>query len=151
MPRVLAASGGFLMAVLWMDLMFDVQVFRHEGPRNVALPERVLASIAAYYRHVVTEAVPMRHLVSLVILVTIGGSFVQAIQTRTALWQRTLPVLLCGAPSAWAAFRILPNAARLGDRTDPPLDQSALAFAIFHDHVACFVAIVAFVVIQLWS
>jgi len=35
-----AAGAGFLAAVLWFDLMFDVQVARH---RDGALPEPVLA------------------------------------------------------------------------------------------------------------
>src|ERR1043166_2149382 len=46
---ILAACGGFLLAVLWMDLMFDVQVLPHRTPE---LPEPVVSSIAAYYRRV---------------------------------------------------------------------------------------------------
>ena len=46
---ILAACGGFLLAVLWMDLMFDVQVLRHRGE---TLPEAVVDSIGAYYRRV---------------------------------------------------------------------------------------------------
>jgi hypothetical protein len=113
MPRVLAASGGFLLAVLWMDLMFDVQVLAHEAGR-VPLPEGGLASIAAYYRRVVSEAVPMRHLISLVIFVTVGGSLVQALRSGVSRWRRVLPVLLCGSASALAAFRILPHLPQLG-------------------------------------
>ena len=56
-PLLLAACGGFLLAVLWMDLMFDVQVLRHR--RDAQLPEPVLASIAAYYGRVTTRARPM--------------------------------------------------------------------------------------------
>ena len=52
MQRVLAACGGFLLAVLWFDLMFDVQVLRHGSA--AVLPEPVLASIAGYYRRVTT-------------------------------------------------------------------------------------------------
>ena len=37
------AGAGFLLAVLWFDLMFDVQALRTPGPE---LPEPVLASIA---------------------------------------------------------------------------------------------------------
>jgi hypothetical protein len=45
--NALAAGGaGFLLAVLWFDLMFDVQALRERGP---VLPEAVLTSIAAYY------------------------------------------------------------------------------------------------------
>jgi len=39
-----AACGGFLIAVLWMDLIFDSQVLRHRAADE--LPGAVLASIA---------------------------------------------------------------------------------------------------------
>lgn len=50
---ILAVCGGFLLAVLWMDLMFDVQVLRHRDEPG-ELSEAVLASIAGYYRRVTT-------------------------------------------------------------------------------------------------
>src|SRR3974390_269972 len=65
-----AAGAGFLLAVLWFDLMFDVQT------RNSAanpLPSDVLASISAYYRRVTTEAYPMNRLGALVMLLTLGA------------------------------------------------------------------------------
>jgi hypothetical protein len=148
MPRILAASGGFLLAVLWMDLMFDVQVLASELG-GAPMPESALASSAGYYRHVVTESALMRQFISLVIVVTVGGSLVQATRGGGARWRRILAPLLCGSASTLAALRIIPNAARLGARTDPTEGQSALAAAIFHDHVLCFVAIAAFVAIQL--
>ena len=61
MSAFVSAGAGFLLAVLWFDLMFDVQVLGH-GPH--ALPERVLASIAAYYGRVTTAARPMNRLVA---------------------------------------------------------------------------------------
>ena len=46
MTAVTALCGGFLLAVLWFDLMFDVQVLGHPpGP----LPEEVLSSITIYW------------------------------------------------------------------------------------------------------
>ena len=39
MTAVAAAGAGFLLAVLWFDLMFDVQVRGHDGAE---LPEDVL-------------------------------------------------------------------------------------------------------------
>jgi hypothetical protein len=50
-----AAGVGFLLAVLWFDLMFDVQTRQYTGD----LPPEVLASISAYYRRATTEAYPM--------------------------------------------------------------------------------------------
>ena len=48
-----APAAGFLLAVLWFDLMFDVQVSATPAGE---LPEQVLASIAGYYRRVTTTA-----------------------------------------------------------------------------------------------
>ena len=63
-----AAGAGFLLAVLWFDLMFDVQTRKHTGE---VLPPEVLTSISAYYRRVTTEAYPMNRLVALVMLLTL--------------------------------------------------------------------------------
>jgi len=54
-------GAGFLLAVLWFDLMFDVQVAGHDGEE---LPEPVLASIAGYYARVTTAARPMNRLIA---------------------------------------------------------------------------------------
>ena len=45
-----AAAAGFLLGVLWMDLMFDSQVRSGRG----VLDESVLESIAGYYRRATT-------------------------------------------------------------------------------------------------
>ena len=65
-----AAGAGFLLAVLWFDLMFDVQTRKHSGG---VLPPEVLGSISAYYRRVTTEAYPMNRLVALVMLLTLAA------------------------------------------------------------------------------
>ena len=46
MNAFVSAGSGFLLAVLWFDLMFDVQVL---GGDEGELPEQTLASIAAYF------------------------------------------------------------------------------------------------------
>ena len=55
-------GAGFLLAVLWFDLMHDVQVRGHDAA--LELPEPVLASIAGYYARVTTAARPMNQLVT---------------------------------------------------------------------------------------
>ena len=146
MSSLPAVCGGFLLAVLWFDLMFDVQVLRHRG---ADLPEEVLASIAAYYRRVTTEARPMSRAVSLVMLVAVLGVVGQlrsgAIPLRTSL----ASLLLCAVPIGLALSRILPTAVRLGARRDPPAAQSAMARAICRDHLLCLACIAAFVALQL--
>jgi hypothetical protein len=145
---LLAAAGGFLLAVLWMDLMFDVQVLRHRA-RPGQLPEEVLASIAGYYRRVTTAARPMSHAVSAAMVTAVAGSALELARGARPRALSLLALLLCAAPAALALRRVLPNAVRLGTRADPPEAQSALARAICRDHLLCLAAIALFVGLQL--
>lgn len=141
------AGGGFLLAVLWMDLMFDVQT-RQLGVSG-ATDVLILRSIAAYYRRVTTEAFPMNRLIGGVMVVTLGAAIWRAVRLRTRAG--LVSVLLAGGPIGLAAVRILPNAVRLGAAADPPGLQAALARTIFHDHVLCVVSIGLFTLWQLAS
>src|SRR5262249_38682417 len=81
--RVVASAGaGFLLAVLWFDLMFDVQVRGHGSQ----LPSEVLDSISAYYRRVTTTAHPMSRLVAAAMLVTLGALIGEVALGSAALW-----------------------------------------------------------------
>lgn len=142
-----AAGGGFLLAVLWMDLLFDLQALGHAG----ALPEPVLASIAAYYRRVTTDAAPLHLLIATVMIVTVLASM-REVAGGAGHRPRALAALaLVGGSVTLAAARVLPNAVRLGTRADPVTTQSDLARAICRDHLLCLVAIAAFVVLQILS
>jgi len=148
LAALLAACGGFLLAVLWMDLMFDVQVLRH-GRAPAPLPEPVLASIAAYYRRVTTDANPMGWAVGAVMIAALAASLVQLARGGGALAPRIAAPALVALPAALAARRVLPNAVRLGSRGDPVEVQSALARAICRDHLLCLAAIAALVALEL--
>jgi hypothetical protein len=145
-PRILAACGGFLVAVLWFDFMFDVQVLAYDA--NAPVPEAVVASIATYYRRVTTDAFPMNRLIGLVMLVTVAGSIWQLARGGTYLWSRLAALLLVVAPVGLAGLRVLPNAVRLGARADTFAQQCEIARTIAYDHAFCLVAMTAFVIIQ---
>jgi hypothetical protein len=144
---ILLVCGGFLLAVLWMDLMFDVQVLRHRSDEVIAEP--VLASIAAYYRRVTTEASPMNRAVGGAMALLAVTLAVQIASDRGPGWRDVAALLLAGGPSALAALRVVPNAVRLGARRDPAPVQSDLARAICRDHLLCLAAIAGFVALQL--
>jgi hypothetical protein len=148
MSAVLSLCAGFLLAVLWFDLMFDVQVLGRGGPGQ-PLPEEVLGSIAAYYRRVTTEARPMNYLVAFVMVVATGGTLIQLLQGGGPLAPRAGALVLCGLPITAAGTRTVPNAARLGARVDPTHVQSRLARAICRDHLVFFSMIAAFALMQL--
>ena len=80
MSRFVAAGLSFLLAVLWFDLMFDVQTRGHTGE---LLPREVLASISAYYRRVTTEAFPMNRLVSSVMVLTLVATCAEIYEGKT--------------------------------------------------------------------
>jgi ER membrane protein SH3 len=145
---ILLVCGGFLLAVLWMDLMFDVQVLG-KGQRRPELPEDVLSSIAAYYRRVTTLARPMGHLVGAMMLIGMLILLLQTVRGGERRWIAVASLFLFGMPAALALFHVYPNAVRLGSRADPSLEQSRLARAIHRDHLLCLGAMLSFVLLQL--
>jgi hypothetical protein len=141
-----AAGAGFLAAVLWFDLMFDVQVAPH---RDGVLPDAVLASIAAYYARVTTSARPMNRLVATVMLATLAAIVVEVARGHPARWIGLSSLALALLAITLAGARIVPRAVRLGARTDTPERQSALARSIFRGHVLCLTAIAGVLIVQL--
>jgi hypothetical protein len=149
MPRFIAAGAGFLLAVLWFDLMFDVQALR--SGRD-AVPEAALASITAYYRRVTTSSRPMNRLIAVVMVGTVVAVAVQLIRDDVPRWVSAVSVATAVVPIGLAGFRTVPSAVRLGSRRDPVTVQSALAHSVLRDHLVCTVFIVALLVTQLgWA
>jgi len=144
--RAAAASGlGFLLAVLWFDLMFDVQV---RGHHETELPQVVRDSIAAYYRRVTTMARPMNRLVALAMLVTIGSLIGEIARHDARTWVSWSSLALTLVGIGLAAARTVRNAQRLGAQTDNAEQQSALARSILRDHIVCVIAIVLALILQ---
>jgi len=143
LPRLLAACAGFLMGVLWMDLMFDVLALGGDG----VVPEPALASIAAYYRRVTTDASPMGGLIAGVMLVAVAGAIATVVLRPDA--RSIAAALLVTSAVGLALFRVVPNAVRLGQRSDAVAAQSTLARGIARDHLLCLAAVGAFLVLQI--
>src|ERR1700744_2151008 len=94
---LLTACGGFLFAVLWMDLMFDVQVLADRRPGG-EMSDSVLDSIARYYRRAVTESRPMSHLIAVVMVVLLGALGLRAVRGHGPGWLGAAAILLAGTP-----------------------------------------------------
>jgi hypothetical protein len=141
-----SAGAGFLLAVLWFDLMFDVQVVPY--PRS-DLPEPVLASIAAYYARVTTAARPMNRLVATVMLATLGAIVAELAAGSEPAWIAWCSLVLTLAATALAGARIVPSAVRLGARRDAMADQSRAARSIYRGHVICALAMLGVLLLQL--
>jgi hypothetical protein len=146
MNAVAAAGAGFLLAVLWFDLMFDVQTRRHGGD---TLPGDVLASISAYYRRVTTDASPMGRLVGVVMLLTLLVICAEIVQGTYPWWLTGLSLAAAGSAITLALARTMRNAVRLGSALDPPEVQTQQARAIYRDHLFCLAAMALVACLQL--
>lgn len=146
MRALVAAGGGFLLAVLWFDLMFDVQVLRHR--RAPRVPDEVLDSIARYYRRVTIEAFPMNRFVALAMAATLTGIGVELARPGHAAVD-VASLVLAGGPIGLAGARTVRRAQRLGAQRDDRAAQSGLARGICRDHLVCAAGIAALLVVQL--
>ncbi len=146
MSAFVTAGAGFLLAVLWFDLMFDVQTIAHRGSE---LPEAALVSIAGYYSRVTTAARPMNRLIALVMLATLAAIVVELASGQQPDWVPWASLALAVSPIALAGAHTVPSAVRLGTRRDPVARQSALAHSICCEHLFCALCIAALLVVQL--
>jgi hypothetical protein len=137
------AGGGFLLAVLWMDLIFDVQA-------RGAVSETTLTSISAYYRRATTTSQPMSKLIAAVMAILLGALVFRAVAGSGPLWLDVASLVLAAIPIVLALVRTVPNAIRLGATgTDETAAASRLARSVLRDHVVCFVCVTAFLALRL--
>ncbi|HXQ10520.1 MAG TPA: hypothetical protein VN805_05915 [Caulobacteraceae bacterium] len=144
MHTIAAAGAGFLIAVLWFDLMFDVQ--SRGGPVASAA---ALASISAYYRRVTTEASPMGRLISLVMLATVAAIVAGMVRSEGPLWAGVVSLAAALIGMGLALVRTVRNAVRLGAVTDSVEVRSLLARRILADHLASLAAMSLVLALQI--
>ena len=145
MRKLAAAGAGFLIAVLWFDLMFDVQARRP----GAVLPEPVLASISAYYRRVTTEASPMGRIVSLAMLATLAGLVGALVARDGPAWAAWASLGAAVIGMGLALARTVRSAVRLGAAADPAEMRSRLARGILRDHLISLSAMAVVLALQL--
>jgi hypothetical protein len=146
MSAFVTAGAGFLLAVLWFDLMFDVQARGHSGAE---LPEPALSSIAAYYARVTTAARPMNRLIAATMLATVAAIVVELVEGVGPSWAVWLSLGLAAAPIALAGSRTVPMAVRLGMRRDGAAAESRMAGALLRQHLFCLASIAGLLTLQL--
>ena len=146
MTPFVCAGAGFLLAVLWFDLMFDIQIARSSaGGRD----EDALGSIAAYYRRVTTTARPMNRLVAATMIATLAAVTVQIARGVHPTWVGWAALVLAAAPVLLAGLRTVPSAVRLGARVDSLARQHDLARSIYRDHLLCAASILVLLITEL--
>ncbi|MGV1006975.1 MAG: hypothetical protein ACOYEV_19920 [Candidatus Nanopelagicales bacterium] len=139
--QIVTACAGFLLAVLWIDLIFDTQI------RGGEPDAEALNSISAYYRRATTTSRPMNMLFALVMGILITTLAIEAVRSVRPAWLMVLSAVLAGGPVVLALTRTVPNAAKLGNASGTPAEQTRLARAVFRDHLVCLFGMLAFLVL----
>ena len=146
MNQVITAAAGFLIAVLWFDLMFDVQLLPRRDARSST---DALDSISAYYRRVTTTASPMGRLVALVMVALIAGLVTQAVRGDAPIWVSDVSLPAAAIGIGLAGARTFRAARRLGVQADAPDVRHRLGRGILRDHLICLTAMVTLLAAQL--
>jgi hypothetical protein len=137
------AAAGFLLAVLWFDLMFDVQ-----APQRT---DAAVESIATYYARVTRAARPMNRLVMVAMLGLLAAVVAELVGSSVPAWAAWTSLVLAVVPIGLAGTTTVPTAVRLGQRLEPPDARQRAALHILRQHVVCFVFIAGVLAVQLAS
>jgi hypothetical protein len=143
MQAYATAAAGFLLAVLWFDLMFDVQARQRSAD--------AVESISTYYARVTRAAHPMNRLVALVMLALLASLIAEIVGDDVSAPAAWSSLVLAVVPIGLAGTTTVPAAVRLGQRVDPPEVRQRAALHVLRQHVLCFVCIATLVVVQLVS
>lgn len=131
MTSLVCAAAGFLLAVLWFDLMFDVQARDHP---TGTIPDDVRASISSYYARVTTGAAPRSKLVLVAMLALLVGLVGELVQGRVEFWRSFMSLIFAVAATGLAKWRTVPTAVRIGHNRDDAGTQSDLIRRVYGDH-----------------
>ena len=135
MQAFATASAGFLLAVLWFDLMHDVLA-------RGDVSDTDLSTIQRYYRRVTTDAFPMNRLVLVAMLCLLASLVAELVGDSVPAWAPTASLALA-VPPIVLSRRVVRMARSLSTRAE--------AKTILRDHVFCFVCMSLVLVLQLAS
>ena len=142
---ILFACIGYLLAVLWIDLIFDSLVLPHHGKET--LPEEVLATMASFFRRLTHKP----RLIFIVMITMFTIVILQILQGTVHAWVGWASLVLVIVPTGYATARVMPAARRLGARNDQPEKQSELARSLFSMHAFSFILMTLLGLIQLYA
>ncbi len=135
---------GFMLAILYMDLMFDVMSvpYRRSG---AALPRDVLEPITHYYRRVTQNP----YVLMFVMLTTTTFLVLQVVYGLTPRWAAYTSLVAMGLAMATGILKVIPAARRIASGKDPAEVQARLIHGVFTAHVLLLACIVVLAAIQL--
>jgi hypothetical protein len=135
---------GFMLAVLYIDLMFDVSAapYRRTG---ATIPKEVLDPITYYYGRITKNP----YVLMFVMLTTTLCIVAEIVYGLVPRWVGYSSLVLMGMSVVAGALKVIPTARRLGANKDPDDVRTRLARSLLPFHVVLLFNILLLVVIQL--
>jgi len=143
---LLCACIGYLIAVLWIDLIFDSLVLPYHGSKE-PLPEEVLATMSSFFKRLTLKP----RLIFVVMITMFTIVILQIVQGTVPAWIAWTSLVLVVVPTGYATTRVMPAARRLGSRQDGVEKQSELARSLFAMHSFSLFLMTLLMVIQLYA
>jgi hypothetical protein len=134
---------GFMIAVLYIDLVFDISALPYRRSRAV-LPDDVLAPIASYYRYITRNP----YLLMFVMLTTTVSIVAEIMYDLVPPWVGYSSLFLIGFAMTAATVKVIPTAQRLASGKEAVDSQTRMVHSIFPYHIVLLVSILLLAAVQ---
>ena len=134
---------GFMMAVLYIDLMFDVSAAPYRRTK-AALPQEILDPITHYYGRI-TQNPYVLMFVMLTTVLCIGSEILYNSAPR---WASYSSLFLMGLSMMTGTLKVIPTAQRLGAGTDTEDVRTRMVHSMLPFHLILMVNIILLTAIQ---
>ncbi len=143
MAEALFLCIGFMIAVLYMDLVFDLSALPHRRDKG-PLPPEVLDPIAMYYRYITRNP----YLLMFVMLTTLVCVIAQIVYRSVPRWAGYASLVLILVAMAGGTAKVIPTAQRLATAKDPVEARSRMVHSMLPFHLLLLISILLLAAVQ---
>ena len=134
---------GFCLAIIYIDLVFDVSALPYRRT-NTALPASILTPIATYYRYVTKNP----WLLIFVMSVALTCIVAQVLLRLAPPWVGYSSLAIFGLIALLAMAKVIPGAQRLASGKESVEEQTRLAHSLLAYHLVFLVLVLSLAVLQ---
>lgn len=134
---------GFCVAILYIDLVFDVSALPYRKT-GAALPAQVLDPITTYYRYVTRNP----WLLIYVMTVAVTCIVVELVLRLVPSWVGYSSLAIFGVTAVLAVARVIPGAQRLASSGETAENKTRLVHGVLFYHLAFLVLLLTLAILQ---
>ncbi len=143
MSEALFLCMGFMIAVLYMDLVFDTSALPHRRTKG-PLPPHVLDPIAMYYRYITRNP----YLLMFVMLTTLTCIIAQIVYGLVPRWAGYASLFLMLLAMGAGTAKVIPTAQRLATGDDSVEKRTRMVHSMFPFHVLLLISVLLLTAVQ---